>query len=198
MLSAQCETMFAGAPASFFNKEVTGTSTTYKALRGADLLDDGYLVTEGLQDLEVKEGRNVDKFLLQAGDVVLLARGQSMRCCIVTAEAARQRLIATANFIVIRLKPKHKAEFLVAFFNSLLGKQALNDPSISSSTNSMIKSLSLGNLKKMEMAFPSVEKQHDIAKLFHANIASQRSGLTFLAEQNKMVEIKILNLMEVA
>ena len=104
MLVNQCESMFAGATSSFFNKDVTGKSETFKALRATDLLSNGYLATEGLQDVEVKEGRNIEKFLLQEGDVVLLARGSSIRCCIVTQEAAKERRLATEKIFLLTLK----------------------------------------------------------------------------------------------
>lgn len=194
MLYEQCESMFAGAPTSFFNKELSGTAETYNALRGTDLLADGYLATEDLQKVEVKEGKNISKFLLQAGDVVLLARGQSMRCCIVTEEAAAQRLVATANFIVLRMKTEHSGEFLVTYLNSPIGKQSLNHSSVSSSTN-IVKSISLGGLKKLEIPFPTVEKQQQISQLFHTNVSAQRAALKLIKEQQKTVEVKILNWM---
>ena len=192
MLYEQCESMFAGAPTSFFNKEISATAENYHALRGTDLLSDGYLETNDLQKVEIKEGKNINKFLLQAGDVVLLARGQSMRCCIVTEEAATQRLVATANFIVLRMKREHSGEFLVTYLNSPLGKQTLNHSSVSSSTN-IIKSISLGGLKKLEIPFPTLEVQQKIAKLFHTNVEAQRATLKLIEEQQKTVEIKILN-----
>lgn len=197
MLFQQCESMFAGAPSSFFNKEVSGTTDVYKALRGTDLLSDGYLATQDLQDIQVKDNKNINKFVLQTGDIVLLARGQSMRCCIVTEEAAQQRFVATANFIVLRLKAEQKAEFLVTFFNSQLGKQALNHSSISSSTN-VVKSLSLGGLKKLEVPFPTIEKQNQIAQLFHTNVKAQKAALQLIEEQQKAVEVKVLKWMEEA
>jgi len=197
MLFEQCELMFAGAPTSLFNKEVSSSVNTYRALRGTDLLADGYIATENLQEIEAKEGKNISKFLLQEGDVVLLARGQSMRCCIVTEETASLRLVATANFIVLRLKQEHKGEFLVTYFNSSKGKQVLNHPSISASTN-MIKSISLGGLKKVLLPFPTVEKQEQIAQLFHVHVKAQRAALDLIAEQKKTVEVKILNWMQEA
>ncbi|MCG6231518.1 restriction endonuclease subunit S [Vibrio furnissii] len=195
MLSGHCESMFAGAPASFFNKDVSNAEQTFKALRGTDLLEDGYIAAENLDDVEVKEGKNISKFVLREGDVVLLARGQSMRSCIVTKEVAEQRLIATANFIVLRLKSGQRGEFLVAYLNSAIGKQVLTG--LSSST-SVIKSIALSGLKKLDIRFPPVEKQKQIADLFHANVAAQRAAQTLMDEQNKTVEVKILNWLQEA
>lgn len=190
ILSEQCDSMFAGAPASFFTKDISNTQETYKSLRGSDLLEDGYITSEGLEDVEVKAGKNISKFVLREGDVVLLARGLSMRCCIVTKEVAQQRLVATANFIVIRLKQQQLGEFLVTYMNSSFGKQVLNQIS---SSGHLIKSISLSELKKLEMPFPTMEKQQRIAELFHTNVAAQRAAQQLMAEQNKAVEIKILN-----
>ena len=190
MLSKHCETMFSGAPASFFNKAVSNAEQTFKALRGTDLLEDGYVAAENLDDVEVKEGKYTSKFLLQEGDVVLLARGQSMRSCIVTKDVAEQHLIATANFIVLRLKSGQHGEFLVAYLNSPIGKQVL--AGLSSST-SVIKSIALSGLKKLNIPFPSLEKQKQIADLFHANVAAKRATQKLMDEQNKTVEVKILN-----
>lgn len=199
MLIEQCETMFAGAPSSFFEKEVTNKEITFYALKGNDLESDGYISIENLQQVQIKAGKRnkIDKFVLKAGDVVLLARGQSMRCCLVTEEVAKRSLIATANFIVLRFKAEQKGEFLVSYLNSVVGKQKLNHSSISSSTNT-IKSLSLGGLKKLEIPFPSLEKQQQIAHLFHANVSAQRATLKLIEEQKKTVEVKIVNLMQEA
>lgn len=195
MLSEHCETMFAGAPASFFNKDISNAEQTFKALRGADLLEDGYIAAENLDDVEVKEGKNISKFVLREGDVVLLARGQSMRSCIVTKEVAEQHLIATANFIVLRFKSGQHGEFLVAYLNSAIGKQVL--ASLSSSTNA-IRSIALSGLKKLDIPFPSVEKQKQIADLFHTNVAAQRATQKLMDEQNKTVEVTILNWLQEA
>lgn len=197
MFSSQCETMFAGAPSSFFEKETSRENLEFSALKGSVLLSDGYISTASLQKVEVKQGKKIDKFLLHAGDIVLLARGQSMQCCIVTPEAAKHNLIASANFIVIRVKQNHKAEFLVSFFNSPQGKQKLNHSSISSSTN-VIKSISLSGLKKLAIKFPSIEAQLRIAELFHAGVAAKRATLQLAEQQQKTVEAKILNLIELA
>lgn len=194
MLSKQCAAMFAGAPNSFFNKEVSGTRQIYKALRASDLSSDGYIVTDGLQDIEIKEGKEIGRFLLRAGDIVLLARGQSMRCCIVDEAAAKQNLVITANFIVLRLKEDQSGEFLVTYFNSPIGKQALNRSSISSSTNA-VKSISLGGLKELELPFPSIAKQQQIASLFHVHVKAKRAAMSLINEQEKTVEAKILNWM---
>jgi restriction endonuclease S subunit len=197
MMFEQCETMFAGAPNIFFEKEAKSSGQNYCALKGNDLLSDGYISTENLQQVEVKEGKKIDKFLLKAGDVVLLARGQSMRCCIVTPEAAKHNLVATANFIVMRIKSDLKAEFLVSYFNSALGKKSLNHSSVSSSTNT-IKSISLSGLKKLDIKFPPVKIQDQIAELFHAGIAANRATLKLAEQQQETVEAKVLNLIEAA
>ncbi|MCA3902078.1 restriction endonuclease subunit S [Vibrio vulnificus] len=192
MLSNQCNAMFAGAPNSFFCKEISGSRETFKALRASDLRSDGYIATEELQDIEIKEGKEIGKFILQAGDVVLLARGQSMRCCIVDEAVAKLKLVVTANFIVLRLSAEQSGEFLVTYFNSPIGKQALNSPSISSSTNA-VKSISLGGLKKLELPFPSIAKQRQIASLFHAHVKAKRAAMSLIDEQEKAVEAKVLN-----
>lgn len=197
MLIEQCETMFAGAPSSFFEKEATDKDIIFCALKGNDLESDGYISIANLQQVKVKAGKKIDKFVLIAGDVVLLARGQSMRCCLVTEEVAKRSLIATANFIVLRFKAEQKGEFLVSYLNSVVGKQKLNHSSISSSTDT-IKSLSLGGLKKLEIPFPSLEKQQQIAHLFHANVSAQRAALRLIEEQKKTVEVKIVSLMQEA
>jgi len=198
MIFEQCETMFAGAPSAFFEKETTQQSDhKYCALKGSDLLSDGYISTENLQRIEVKEGKKIDKFLLKSGDVVLLARGQSMKCCIVTEDVAKHNLVATANFIVIRVESGLKGEFIVSYFNSPLGKKALNHSSVSSSTN-VIKSISLSGLKKINIKFPTVEVQDQIAGLFHAGVAANRATLKLAEQQQKTVEAKVLNLIEAA
>ena len=125
-------TLFSGASAAFFNKEVTGEGIEVNVLRGADLSDDGVIRVGQIQKGEVKSDKKIEKYFLKAGDVVLLSRGMVTKCCLVTKEVEVLGVVATANFIVIRLSKGMKGEFLVAYFNSEFGKQALNSPSVTS------------------------------------------------------------------
>ncbi|MEZ9786904.1 restriction endonuclease subunit S [Vibrio breoganii] len=195
MLNEYCETMFAGAPSSFFNKEVSGDQQTYKALKSADISKDGYINAESMTDIEVKEGKNISKFVLKEGDVVLLARGTTPHCGFVTEEVAQLGVVATANFIVIRLKPNFLGECLTAYFNSQYGKQSLNHPDITQST-SVMKAIKLSALKQMELKLPSILKQKQIADLFHAQVKAERATLEMLEKQKAAVEAKVVCLME--
>lgn len=195
MLNDYCETMFAGAPSSFFNKEVSGEQQVYKALKSADIAKDGYINTDSMTGVEIKEGKNIGKFVLKAGDVVLLARGSSIHSGFVTEEVAKLGVIVTANFIVIRLKPEFSAECLVAYFNSQFGKQALSHPDITQST-SVLKTIKLSALKQMQLKLPSVENQRQIAELFHTHVEAERAAIDMLKKQKLAVEAKVMSLME--
>lgn len=195
MLNEYCEIMFSGAPSSFFNKEISGDQQVYKALKSADIAKDGYINTGSMSDVEIKEGKNIGKFVLKAGDLVLLARGSAIHSGFVTEEVAKLGVVVTANFIVIRLKPEFAGECLVAYFNSQFGKQALSHPDITQST-SVLKTIKLSALKQMQLKLPSIENQKQIAELFHTQVKAERAATDMLEKQKGAVEAKVMNLMK--
>ncbi|MCY0878101.1 MAG: N-6 DNA methylase [Firmicutes bacterium] len=67
--------------------------------------------------------RKLAGYELQPGDVILSSRGTVLKVAVVPETA--ERLVASANFIVIRLKPGYDPAFLKAFLESPVGRHLL-------------------------------------------------------------------------
>lgn len=188
-----CGEITTGATNTLFEKTEEQTEITTNLLTGSSLNSTGEIIEEQLTPIKIKEGRSVDRFQLQEGDVVLLAKGNSIRAAYVTKKVAELNVIASANFILLRPNTDVLVgEVLVAYLNSALGQSRLN----SISTGAAIKNVSLSNLKKVEIELPELNKQHEIAELFHASNAAYKSTIELAEQQQKAASACINQLMK--
>ncbi|EOX4935199.1 restriction endonuclease subunit S [Vibrio alginolyticus] len=178
-----CNELTTGATNALFEKNAKEAEKSLYLLTGSSLNLHGEIIEDQLGTVTLKEGRDIQRFLLQAGDVVLLAKGNSIRAGYVTESIAKLNVIASANFILFRPnKNELLGEVLVAYFNSPAGQSLLD----ATSTGATIKNISLSNIKKLEIELPELNKQHEVAELFHASNQAYQSTIN-LAEQQKKV-----------
>jgi restriction endonuclease S subunit len=188
-----CGELTTGATNTLFEKSEQQDRSGVQLLTGSSLNLNGEIVEQQLTAIKVKEGKNIQRFQLQEGDVVLLAKGNSIRAGYVTAKIANLNVIASANFILLRPnKDKLVGEVLVAYLNSTSGQNRLN----AISTGAAIQNVSLSNLKKEEIELPALEKQYEIAELFHASNQAYKSTIDLANQQNKAATACINQLMK--
>ena len=184
-----CNELTTGATNALFEKSESSSETTMRLLTGSSVNQNGEVVEQQLSQIEIAEGKGIQRFLLQKGDVVLLAKGNSIRAGYVTDQIAKLNVIASANFIVLRPnKNELLGEVLVAYFNSPAGQSVLE----AASTGAAIKNINLSNIRKMEIELPSLSKQHEIAELFHASNQAYNATIN-LAEQQKKVAVACIS-----
>lgn len=184
-----CSDLTTGATNALFEKVEEQGSNILNLLTGSSLNLNGEILEDQLTAIKVKEGKDTERFKLQAGDVVLLAKGNSIRAAYVTAQIAALNVIASANFILLRPNQELlKGEVLVAYLNSKAGQSKLS----SISTGAAIQNVSLSNLKGVEMDLVEMDKQREIADLFHASNQAYKSTIE-LAEQQKKVATACIN-----
>ncbi len=180
-----CSELTTGATNALFEKSESSSEGTMLLLTGSSVNQNGEIVEQQLSQIEIAEGKGIQRFLLQEGDVVLLAKGNSIRAGYVTEQIAKLKVIASANFIVLRPNRNELlGEVLVAYFNSPSGQSVLE----ALSTGAAIKNINLSNIRKMEIELPSLSKQHEIAELFHASNQAYNATIN-LAEQQKKVAV---------
>ncbi|GAA6206661.1 restriction endonuclease subunit S [Thalassotalea sp. SU-HH00458] len=188
-----CGDLTTGATNTLFEKTEEQGVNTAKLLTGSSLNLNGEIVEEQLTTIRIKEGKNIQRFQLQEGDVVLLAKGNSIRAAYVTAKVANLNVIASANFILLRPnKDALVGEVLVAYLNSTSGQNKLN----AISTGAAIQNVSLSNLKKLEIELPALDKQHEISELFHASNQAYKSTIKLAVQQKKVANACINQLMK--
>lgn len=184
-----CNELTTGATNALFEKSENDSEGTMRLLTGSSVNLNGEIVEQQLSSVTIAEGKSMQRFLLQAGDVVLLAKGNSIRAGYVTEQIAKLNVIASANFIVLRPnKNVLLGEMLVAYFNSPAGQSVLD----AASTGAAIKNINLANIRKMEIELPSLSKQREIAELFHASNQAYNATLN-LAEQQKKVAMACIS-----
>jgi len=188
-----CKELTTGATNALFEKSEQQDENTIHLLTGSSLNLNGEIVEQQLSNVTIKEGKDIQRFQLEEGDVVLLSKGNSIRAGYVTAKVANLNVIASTNFIL--LKPNQDkliGEVLVAYFNSPAGQNLLD----ATSTGAIIKNISLSNIKKLEIELPTLEKQQEIAELFHASNQAYQSTLDLAAQQKKVATACISQLMQ--
>lgn len=188
-----CKGLTTGATTSLYEKSDQQGENTIHLLTGSSLNLNGEIVEQQLSNVTIKEGKDIQRFQLKKGDVVLLSKGNSIRAGYVTAKVANLNVIASANFILLRPnQDKLVGEVLVAYFNSLAGQNLLD----ATSTGAIIKNISLSNIKRLEIELPTLEKQQEIAELFHASNQAYQSTLNLAAQQKKVATACITQLMQ--
>jgi restriction endonuclease S subunit len=188
-----CKGLTTGATTSLYEKSDQQGENTIHLLTGSSLNLNGEIIEQQLNNVTIKEGKDIQRFQLKEGDVVLLSKGNSIRAGYVTAKVANLNVIASANFILLRPnQDKLVGEVLVAYFNSLAGQNLLD----ATSTGAIIKNISLSNIKRLEIELPTLEKQQEIAELFHASNQAYRSTLNLAAQQKKVATACISQLMQ--
>lgn len=184
-----CNELTTGATNALFEKNESNAEGTMRLLTGSSVNLNGEIVEQQLSQVTIAEGKSIQRFLLQEGDVVLLAKGNSIRAGYVTEQIAKLNVIASANFLLLRPnKNELLGELLVAYFNSPTGQSMLD----AASTGAAIKNINLSNIRKMEIELPTLSKQHEIAELFHASNQAYNTTIS-LAEQQKKVAMACIS-----
>ena len=178
-----CNELTTGATNALFEKNESNAEGALHLLTGSSVNLNGEIIEQQLSEIIIKEGKDIQRFLLKEGDVVLLAKGNSIKAGYVTKAIAELNVIASANFILLRPNNNELlGEVLVAYFNSPVGQSQLG----TISTGAIITNISLSSIKKLVIELPELNKQNEIAELFHASNQAYQSTLN-LAEQQKKV-----------
>jgi len=178
-----CNELITGATNALFEKNESNVEGALHLLTGSSVNLNGEIIEQRLSEIIIKEGKDIQRFLLKEGDVVLLAKGNSIKAGYVTKAIAELNVIASANFILLRPNNNELlGEVLVAYFNSSVGQSQLD----TISTGAIITNISLSSIKKLVIELPGLNKQNEIAELFHASNQAYQSTLN-LAEQQKKV-----------
>lgn len=185
--------VISGASRAAYSLEPTANLGLVKLLKGYNLDAYGGFITErmNLVTSPTNKNKNLDRFKLQKGDVVILARGSAIRASFVTQPVANQNIIASANFIVIRPDPTIvRGEVIVAYLNSIMGRKHL----LALSKGSITPNLSISDLRKFEIPSPSLEIQHKIAAIFHANYETYQATIALAEQQSNTANAMMLTL----
>ena len=188
-----CNELTTGATNALFEKNENNVEDALHLLTGSSVNLNGEIIEQQLSQVTIKDGKDIQRFLLQEGDVVLLAKGNSIKAGYVTTNIAKLNVIASANFILLRPNNDELlGEVLVAYFNSAVGQSVLD----TISTGAIITNISLSSIKKLVIELPELNKQNEIAELFHASNQAYQSTLNLAEQQKKVATAYITQLMK--
>ena len=130
----------------------------YKILEISNINDEGEICSK-LKMINSGE-KNLDRYLLRNGDIVISARGDKIKKCLIHI-GYDERIIANGSINVIRADQNRLVPlYLKTFLDSEKGNISLNN--IKSGVT--IPSINVGELQKMIVPCPSMEEQIKIAE----------------------------------
>lgn len=132
----------------------------YKLLEISNVDNDGN-IDRNLKFINTGK-KNLDKYLLKDGDIILSARGEKTKIAIVEINN-NERIIPNGSIVVVRSdKNKLDSKYLRMFLNSEQGKMVLK----TIKTGIIIPSINIGPLGKIEVKCPSMEEQQRLVDKF--------------------------------
>jgi restriction endonuclease S subunit len=181
-----------GAPKAAYLADQSEGFTSMHLLKGSNIDHQGGIITSDMDQVSLCSGKNVERYILQTDDVVLLARGSAIRAALVKPEDHVHGIIASANFIIIRPEPNTlQSEALVAYLNSTIGQKKLANMCVGAAINH----IPTTSLRAMQVTVPSVEDQHQIRELFHAGRDAYKSTVNLAEQYKRTTTAAILDLM---
>lgn len=140
----------------------------YKILNIGDIQNGE--IPDDLPLAHVEPSKRFDRYCLEPGDILLPAKGTKIKTAVADI-GEEERIIATGNIIVIRLK-KHKImpHYLKSFLDSQTGQQLLQ----SIQTGTAIVSISPSQLEEMTISILDMTQQECIDQIYRARQAEIR------------------------
>jgi len=189
---SQIAQIIPGAAKGVYSVDIDASKDLIHLLKGSHLDSEGGISTDDMDQVAFSATRNIDRYILQKGDVVLMARGSAIRAGFVSTEIAQKRVIASANFIIIRPNTEDvQGEVIVAYLNSIVGQQRLQ----SLSTGSAMQHIPTSSLRELEIPVPSKQVQQKISDIFYANREAYQATLALAEQQKRTANASMLNMM---
>lgn len=136
----------------------------YEILEVSNINEDGEIISD-LKKIN-SSSKNLDRYLLENGDIVISARGENTKKSLIYLEKGR-KVIANGSLIVIRPnKEKINPNYLKMFLDSQKGKITLN----SIKAGVTIPSINIVKLEKILVPCPSLVEQNKISKKYEKKL----------------------------
>ncbi len=178
-----CAKVIAGAPATLYSKEKEDGALSFQMLTGSSITAQNGIDASELQIAWIRSYKDLNRYLLKTGDVVVLARGSAIRPGLVSEEIEKLKPLASANFLIIRCdRDRLQPEYLMSYLTTPQGEEALK----SLANGTAIQSISAASINSLSLPLLSVSIQDQVAELYRANKQAYAATLA-LAEQQKVI-----------
>lgn len=160
-LSQLAEKIFQG----LFPPRKIATSILHKNFSIINIKDiiNGRINCEGLNAISVRNDKNINRFIVYPGDVVVTCRGTLLKSAVVPKNLTG--CLVSSNLIAIRLNGSFEPLLLSAFFQSSIGQKTLLS-NVRSSTMQI--ALNVADIRKVEVPVIPADKQKKLAGLIKA------------------------------
>ena len=145
----------------------TKTSDLHEAGRSGNVLTVRSLTGNGIDPDElvraIFDGRDLERYRVAAGDVLISARSTSLKTAVVPSELAGK--VINATLVGVRCLPDLEPRLLVAWLNHPEGQAELANISQSATTQMNI---TVAGLTEIEVPVPRVEVQRQMVQVLEA------------------------------
>lgn len=175
--------IFSGVPTKSSEQNDEGTERNVITVHG---LGETEFDRSGLTAVDFGK-RGVDRYRVQAGDVLLPSRSTSLRTVIVPEDMDGR--IISGNIICIRLQPVLHPRILVAILNSPEGVEAIMG---SSQSTTIQLNLTVKGLRDVQIPLIPIDEQQQLAELLEATDAAYHNAVQ-AAETRRILAREIVS-----
>ena len=154
--------VFPGAAKSALLAKESESCAKAKLLKGQNLGQKGDIQIDDAQEVFYDPTSRAAKYVLQVGDVVIMARGSAIRCGYVSSDD--HNIMASSNFLIVRPNTI-LGGFVAATLNTKRGAAQLEQLT----SGGVILNITASSLRDLEIAVPSAEIQTQIKEIFLAS-----------------------------
>lgn len=155
--------VYVGSPHTkkHFESIITKEKTNYQILTSGDI-SDGIVDWDNLPYI-INDDDKLERFAIHKNDMVITSKSSKFKTVVLDFEPDHN-IVVTGGMLIIRaLEDKINTIFLKTFFDSELGKQAID----AIATGSVIVSISAKDLRNINIPKVDIEKQNAIARKYN-------------------------------
>jgi restriction endonuclease S subunit len=157
-------------------------------LQGKDFDENGFLRRDVILEKEVLRDEKVEKHLLNNGDILLIAKGESNKACIYYQDTGPA--VASSVFFVIRIQHNF---LLPEFLQWLINTDLIQKRLFERTRGTHIRSLSKKALVDLEIEVPKLSVQKEILKINDLWKKEQSLTLELLKQKELFYQTLLLN-----
>lgn len=156
---------------STFGKKKSIASDQAKIMINVKDIADNRIMTEMLDSIPIRGIRNIDKYAVRAGDIIIACRGTQLKSAVVPETLAGS--VIASNLIAIRLKAGWSPSLLSVFFQSPEGQKQLQSHAKFTTTIAF----SVTDIARIEVPAISAEIQAKLSAIISAANAYYESAV---------------------
>lgn len=176
--------IFSGASLYSISK-LTKSENGIPVINIKDIMD-GQISIKNLSLFSIENFKNVERYLVYPGDVLITCRGTQLKIAVVPENLKRS--LITANLIAVRLGNEMLPIFLAAYFKTREGQRTLL-ASTASSTMQLV--LNVSDIGEINVPAPPLSLQKKIVSLSNAAEEHYRISIE-TAELRRMIANQII------